>query len=163
MSFSAAEQIDQEFEVVEEVRERPVYQLVRIGAEHFVRLMPVLGEMMETVYERAGGEMDGHSVARSLADNTLQFWAVTDGDIVAAVVGTSIEVAATGKRICQINFCAGHHRSDWLHLLEQIEQWAVFEEGCHGMKVIARKGWAKSLPEYRMTHIVLEKDLGRGI
>ncbi len=46
----------------------------------------------------------------------------------------------------------------WLHLLTPIENWAR-AEGCDAMRIMGRRGWSRVLPAYRLTRVVLEKEL----
>lgn len=59
-----------------------------------------------------------------------------------------------------INFwlCTGKDPSRWLVHKEKIEAWAK-EMGCIRSLIHARKGWARHLRDYKLTHVVLEKSL----
>jgi hypothetical protein len=46
----------------------------------------------------------------------------------------------------------------WLPLLAGIETYAR-AAGCASVRIMGRKGWARALPTYRTTRIVLEKEL----
>ena len=46
----------------------------------------------------------------------------------------------------------------WLPLLAGIETYAS-AAGCACVRIMGRKGWARALPTYRTTRIVLEKEL----
>ena len=61
-------------------------------------------------------------------------------------------------KLCTIKFWTGENSLEWLHLMEDLEAWAK-HEGCTRIIGVMRKGWAKRLPDYRMTHVYLEKDL----
>lgn len=59
-----------------------------------------------------------------------------------------------------INFwlCTGTDRVRWIEHKNGIEEWAK-GQGCTRSVAHARKGWAKALPDYKLTHVVLEKML----
>jgi hypothetical protein len=43
-----------------------------------------------------------------------------------------------------------------LGYLDELERYAT-AQGCNGMRIYGRKGWARKLPDYKMTHVLLEK------
>lgn len=136
--------------------ERQPYQLAQVGLDEIRAIYGHVSPLLETVYERSNDELNEGALASEIANGNIQFWVVTDGERVAAVIGTSLDTVATGKKKATIRFCSGHHSEKWLHLLDEIEAWAAFE-GCSSIRMIARKGWAKKLPEYRLTHVLMEK------
>lgn len=73
-------------------------------------------------------------------------------------MATELYTDVGGNRCCMIRFCSGEGANDWLHLLVKIELWAK-AEGCKFLDMDARKGWAKHLPDYKVTHWVLQKAL----
>ena len=95
------------------------------------------------------------------ATGAWHLWIVWEGGeagSVRAVIGTELYRDVSGMKCCTIRFATGHGASRWTHLLGRIEDWAR-QEGCVKLDMIARKGWAKHLPEYALTHVFLEKDL----
>ena len=86
-----------------------------------------------------------------------QLWLVWDGTP-RAIVGTELYVEMTGLKCCMIRFCTGGGAAEWSHLLGKIEAWAR-DEGCTYLDMLARKGWAKHLPDYKLTHVELQKEL----
>lgn len=127
----------------------PIHQL-----EH---AWPLVREAISGIVERSRGAWTMHGIASALWQDIMQLWIVWDGGV-KAVVGTSIEVEQSGRKTGSVVFCSGADPGRWVHLLGVIEDWAR-AEGCTRMKNVARKGWAKYLPEYKPTHVVLERDL----
>jgi hypothetical protein len=74
---------------------------------------------------------------------------------VAAVV-TAVSVANDVKR-CSITV-GGRARSEWLHMLRELEAYAR-AEGCASMRIVGRKGWMRELPDYALRAVILEKEL----
>jgi hypothetical protein len=111
-----------------------------------------------SIIERAGGRLTLESLVDELTRSALQLWLVWDGEKVLAVVGTEVGIASSGMKVCTVRFATGDHSQVWLHLLDEIEAWAA-QSGCTKMEMWARKGWQRRLPDYRMTHVMLEKDL----
>lgn len=62
------------------------------------------------------------------------------------------------RKVLSIYVCTGKDHTRWVKHLDQIEAWAR-EQGCSRVVAFARKGWAKLLPKYHSTHIILELDL----
>jgi hypothetical protein len=100
-----------------------------------------------------------------------------DHEIVAAAV-TKLQQAGR-RKLCIIVACGGSSHEEhqgvdarlgglcrerpggmarWLHLLAPIEDWAK-SEGCDAMRIMGRRGWGRVLPTYRLTRVVLEKEL----
>jgi hypothetical protein len=87
-----------------------------------------------------------------------QLWCVFDDTELLAAFLTEIHTIG-GRKVCNVIAASGRRMSEWLHLLEVIENWAR-QNGCEAMRhANCRKGWAKRLPGYETTRIVLEKGL----
>lgn len=84
----------------------------------------------------------------------LAVWA----DRIKAVLAVEVYTELSGLRVAAIRFTTGEHSHEWAHLISEIENWAK-SQGCGKIETWARKGWVKRLPEYRMTHVLLEKDI----
>lgn len=115
-------------------------------------------DMLDGVAERSGGRWSVSGILSRFANAEWQLWMVWDGEQPRAVVGTELYLEMTGLKCCMVRFCAGHGAADWSHLLDRIEAFAK-AEGCAYLDMLARKGWAKHLPDYKLTHIELCKDL----
>ena len=57
-----------------------------------------------------------------------------------------------------ILICTGQDRGRWFSHLRTMEDWAR-ENGCSRVTALTRKGWAKELADYRLTHYAWEKQL----
>lgn len=98
-------------------------------------------------------------IRKGAIERRYQIWiAIDQGDVRALAVTTVKRYPL--RRVCSIMICTGKGREDWLQLLEQIEEWAKNNE-CAAVEPVARPGWQKVLAPkgYRMTHVVLEKEL----
>lgn len=133
----------------------PVLQA--IPPQHLGEVFPLVAPLMEKIVERYQGRFSIPGMLEHFARAEWQLWVVWDGSV-RAIVGTELYREVSGLKCCKIQFATGREAAGWTHLLGQIEAWAR-DEGCARMDMIARKGWAKHLPEYKMTHIWLEKDL----
>ncbi len=84
--------------------------------------------------------------------------AVIAGERIKAVLAVETYEEVSGLKVASIRFATGEHAHEWVHLIAEIEAWAK-ANGCGKVEAMARKGWAKRLPDYRMTHVLLEKDI----
>lgn len=119
---------------------------------------------LASVAERSRGRWTVETLAKDLCADRMQLWLIVDTDgrqtpeDIRGIVITEIFETETGIRICNILAGTGDGAAGWLHLIADLETWAR-SEGCHRMEAWARKGWARRLPDYLMTHVKLEKDL----
>lgn len=110
----------------------------------------------ERVVARSNGEFSLEGIAERLLTGEWQLWVVFDGSY-RAVLATEL----TKEGIARVHFATGRGAEDWKHLIGEIEEWAR-DNGSSRLRMYARKGWAKHLPDFKMTHVVLEKDLTDG-
>jgi len=110
----------------------------------------------ERVVERSNGEFSIEGIAEKLITGAWQLWVVFDGEY-RAVLATEI----TKEGIARIHFATGKGADRWKHLIDDIKAWAK-NQGCHRLHMLARKGWARHLPEFKVTHVLLETDLTDG-
>ena len=136
-------------------RIEPVLQA--IPPQYLGDVLPMILPLLESIVERSKGRYSVPGMLTRFARKEWYLWIVWDG-AVRAIVGTELYLDISGMKCCMIRFATGRDAAGWTHLLDQIEDWAR-SEGCARMDMIARKGWAKHLPEYRMSHVFLEKDL----
>lgn len=112
---------------------------------------------LERVIERTRGGWTLAAVAEQLMTGQWQLWLVWDGKI-SAVVGTELFVEASGMKNARAVFVGGREMKRWAHLIGDLEVWAR-HQGCARFEMIISKGIARHFPEYRMSHVLLEKDL----
>lgn len=95
-------------------------------------------------------------ILQQLEIGTRLLWvAVTaEAKIVAAMLTQLFEMRS--GRACKMMECGGSRLLEWVHLREEIEQYAR-REGCSRVMLIGRPGWARCLPDYQMTAVFLEK------
>lgn len=103
-----------------------------------------------------GREHDEADVVAALENGAAQLWLGIDDQVRCAVV-TRLNQTARGL-VCEIWLMGGVDRRLWLHFLADIEQ-AAKAAGCVAVELIGRAGWARLLPDYKRTAVVLEKVL----
>lgn len=133
-------------------------RLIAVNPRLLGDVLPLITDMLERMCKRSNGRYSMPGLLNIIATETWHLWVVYDGQDVQAVIGTELYKDVSGIKCCGIRFCTGRDASAWTHLLGQIEAWAR-AEGCAKIDMTARKGWAKHLPAFRLTHVMLEKDL----
>jgi len=134
--------------------------LVRIAAEHLPLVWELVQPHLERVVERTGERYSLKGVAENILAHRWQLWGAWDERALAyrAVAGTEVYNEVSGLLCCNVLFASGLEAERWTPLLAGIEEQAR-HMGCKRMLMMARKGWARRLPDYKMTHVVLEKGL----
>ena len=136
----------------------PVLQ--QIGPDQIEAAWSMIEGALAGVAERTNGRWTLDGLAMRFLERKWQLWIVWDGRC-RAVLGTELHLEMDGSKTCDIKFCTGGHSLEWVHLIAHMELWAQ-AEGCARLKMLARKGWAKRLPDYHMSHVQLEKALPHG-
>ncbi len=136
---------------------KPSPQLIAIPPDKLAVVLPMIADLLAGVIDRSNGRYSAEGVLDHLTSQRWTLWVVFDGEP-RAIVATELYLDVSGIKCCMIRFCTGRDAAEWTHLLARIEAWAR-AEGCSKLDMIARKGWARHLPDYKMTHILLEKDL----
>lgn len=80
------------------------------------------------------------------------------GEVVIEAVAVTEILQFPRMKAFGIVICTGQDRQRWVSHLRTMEAWAK-EQGCGMSRPITRKGWAKDLSDYRLTHYVWEKRL----
>ena len=75
-----------------------------------------------------------------------------------AIGATQIYTEMSGMHIGNIVLLAGEHSLEWLHLLDELVTWFK-AQGCTRIDGVMRRGWAKRLSDWTLTHVVLERDV----
>lgn len=128
-----------------------------IPADKIESVLPLIENHLSSVVERSRGQLTAREIIEAFRSGKYQLWLIWDGQPLA-IGATEVIAVASGMKLCLIHFWAGENSLDWLHLIDDLEAWAK-HQGCRRMKGYMRKGWAKRLADYRMTHVLLEKDL----
>jgi hypothetical protein len=152
--------IEGSFETDDRAALVPSMQLVMIPKEHVGRVLPMVVDKLEDVAERSRGRLSVPGMLDQFATGRWQMWIIWDASAQApkAVFGTEIYRELSDLWICGVRFLTGEDSGQWLYLVDQLEEWAR-ANGCSRLDIVARKGWAKKLPDYKLTHVLLEKDL----
>lgn len=137
--------------------------LVQIPPEVAPKVWPLAAPMLAKAIEYTNGATSADSVLKGIIEKTKQLWMVVieDAEIknkaVAAGI-TSLQINDDGSKTANIELFGGENMKAWFALKGDFEAWAR-DEGCSDVRLWARKGWAKHLPDYDLTHYIMRKDL----
>lgn len=127
-----------------------------IEADKAEAIYPYIKQWVEPAVATSNGKFATEDVLRAIMSGAMQLWVIADERPMAIVIS---EIAIFPRmKVCRLICCTGEHREKWIHFLADIENWAR-HMGCEQMLCIARKGWARLLTDYKLTHVELEKAL----
>jgi hypothetical protein len=153
-------------------------RLVCVPPDRAAAIWPHVRALILAAMKRGGLSSFRPVEANVLAGDAL-LWLAWDGAHIQAAAVTELH-ATEWRKACVIVACGAPSgrscpsiaREDggqpplrramgmaaWLPLLAGIETYAR-AAGCASVRIMGRKGWARALPTYRTTRIVLEKEL----
>lgn len=133
-------------------------RLVQIPGDAARRVAPLIRDRLASICERSGGSVTPESLLAQVESGRWQLWVIDDGRAVAAVLITELMIQPSGRKTCAVVALTGSDSLSWLHLLDDLDAWAR-SEGCTHMQAMARRGWARRMPQWKMTHVMLERSL----
>lgn len=132
--------------------------LLRVPPEHMSVIAPKVLPMIEAVADRSDGRWTTRALLLAIYEGRWDLWVVWDGEQIRMIVGTEVYEELSGKRFLGIRFATGSGAKQFAHMIDKLEAYAS-DRGCAAVDGWMRKGWARHLPEYRLSHILLEKDI----
>ena len=133
----------------------PTLNLVPAGDVGIV--WPLIAAQIDGVVARSNGIYTADALRGHFETGKFLLWLVWN-DAVQAIGATQFYHTDGGVKIFDILFVTGEHSLEWLHLMDEWEHHAR-AWGCDRIEGTMRKGWAKRLPDWKMTHVTLSKDL----
>lgn len=131
--------------------------LVPVPPDKLAAAWPHVLPHIEKMARATRGKLSADDFRQRIAAGEFQLWVVLrDGNRLASVLTEIIQYPQ--RKVARIVGCVGRHREEWVHLLAEVQDWAR-SQGCVAMEAFARKGWARVIPDFHMTHIILETDL----
>jgi hypothetical protein len=127
-----------------------------IDPQYIDRVWPLVAHHIRAAM-RKGRISEFADVERGVRAGTLLLWVAADSRAIWAAAVTQIH-GANGERFCTIVACGGRERARWLPLKCELEAFAR-AEGCRALRIYGRRGWARQFPDYKLTRILLEKEL----
>lgn len=134
------------------------WKLVGIPVEKLADVWGLVFPWLKDVEEITDGMLSVEQLADNLADGRNQLFIVYGEKSVAAIV-TEILTFQNVKYCNIILASGGGNAKKWAKpIIEQIETWAK-NEGCDRTQIFARKAWLRLLPDYRIKHYRITKEL----
>lgn len=122
------------------------------------QVMPLLSKAVEC----SGGVTSLDHEFEELKALRKQLWVIItiDGSekkVTAAGI-TSLQDHPGGLKVANIEMLGGENMKAWFSLKDQFENWAK-TEGRDEVRLFARKGWARELPDYKIRAYVMSKTI----
>jgi hypothetical protein len=113
---------------------------------------PNFRELIRKAIDKVGIS-DFKNIEKEVLEKRSLLWLAYDGERVHAAAVTMLI-----DNVCEIVACGGNNLSQFLPLIENIEQFARYEN-CRSMRIIGRKGWLRVLKKYKQKAIIIERKL----
>lgn len=105
-----------------------------------------------------GGMGDYGQVEREAREGGSLLWMAWDGTEALAAAITKLTVDRSGFKECTIVACGGKRMPEWIEHINGLERFAR-AEGCRRVSIYGRPGWKRVLSNYRISKVILEKDI----
>jgi len=131
------------------------------GVSPLVRLWPEIAPLLTKAVEASRGVTSLEFEFEELRALRKQLWViiVEDGEKKITAAGiTSLQDHPGGLKVANIEMLGGENMKAWFSLKDQFENWAK-NEGRSEVRMFARKGWARELPDYKIRAYVMSKTL----
>jgi hypothetical protein len=124
------------------------------------RLWGEIAPLLEKAVAASGGITTLETELDELLSLRKQCWVVvTDNggkQVISAAGVTSLQQHPGGLSVANIEMLGGENMKTWFSLKGEFEKWAK-AEGCNEVRMFARKGWARELPDYKIRAYVMSK------
>src|ERR1700730_223577 len=129
---------------------------IGIDPAHVHRVWPLVSHLIRAAM-RKGRISEFADVERGVLEGAMLLWVAASRQAIWAAAVTQL-TRPNGEKFCTIVACGGRERARWLPLKAELEAFAK-AEGCAAIRIHGRRGWARELPDYRLTRILLEKEI----
>lgn len=138
--------------------DRPYLQGVL--SEEIEEVWPLIAGRVRKALENGNSLEEPDSIRGALMDQAMQLWFVKQGELVTAVVVTSIEVYDQGKTL-QVVALEGEGLDAWLGEVERTLRVFGAAHGCKYLSMIGRKGWLRTLRRFNWDEkgVIMRKEL----
>lgn len=96
-------------------------------------------------------------VERDVLNGSALLWLAWNEPKIEGAAVTQLSTTEKSK-VCTIVACGGEGFRRWVHLIEQLEDYAR-NEGCDCTRILGRPGWQRVLKDYAAKKVILEKAL----
>ena len=135
-------------------------KLVQIPSDAARQTWVLVEEWIGDAAKRNGERYTSDTVLVDIEAGDMQLWIIWDTKETKAqaVIISQLLEYPTGVKAADIILLTGDNRREWKHMLSTFEEWAK-EQGCGLVQATLRRGWARDLPDYKCSHVLLEKQL----
>lgn len=131
------------------------------GESPLQTMWPMIVPYVQKAVDYSEGKTTLKETVADLVAKRKQLWVVIDNDkkIISAAV-SMLQKFESGLVLATINLLGGENGSlsEILELRPEFEKWAK-TEGCNRVDILARKGWAPKLPDYKLVAYVMSKQI----
>ncbi len=93
------------------------------------------------INKTADGKYESSDVYEAIKAKDMQLWIAFDDEGLCAILVTQI-ICFPRKKVLRLVFTAGERFEDWLHLFDEIKNFAK-HHGCESVEGYGRPGWEK--------------------
>lgn len=127
-----------------------------VGSEKVADWWDQVQPLLEPALAHASGCYMPSDVLNALLGKDMQLWiAVVDLEVKTFWITEIVQYPR--KKVCLVHFCGGR-LEDVEAFKDHIIDWARCI-GCHGIQLFGRKGWRKTLPDWKENAVILSKEL----
>lgn len=130
-------------------------EIALVGPDHLGVVWPKVERILKPAIDQSGGRYTVDTTRSAISRGEMQLWiAFKDTEIYAAMTST-VSVYPAKTMLCVVH-CGGRMMGLWLQTMKQVEDWAQ-AQGCAGVEIVGRGGWAKALPTYQRVGSMIER------
>lgn len=126
-----------------------------VGPEHLGSAWPHVEHLLKPAIDLSGGRYTVDTTRAAISRGQMQLWIAFEGTKIFAAMTSTVSVYPA-KTMLAVVHCGGRMMGLWLQTMSEIEEWAK-AQGCAGVEITGRAGWAKALPDYRRVGVLIER------
>lgn len=111
-----------------------------------LKYWPIAKEYLSKSIEMSHGAFDADDVYKMIENRDAQLWGIHEGELKAVAV-TMIMNYPKQKRL-RLFLLGGDDMSQWEQLVSDTFDAYALEQGCAGVELLGRRGWARNLKQF---------------
>jgi hypothetical protein len=120
---------------------------------------PVIAEHVEAGCSFSGGRLTPEAILDAAEKSEMQvFLALRNETEIVGVGVTTLSVYPSGLKCCDVLIVGGASAGLWADMQHPLTRWAK-GEGCQRIQMVGRKGWGKTLPDWRVAATMYEREI----
>lgn len=126
-----------------------------VGPEHLGAVWPRVEDLLRPAIDQSGGRYTIDTTRAAISRGEMQLWVAFNETEIFAAMTSTVSVYPAKTMLCVVH-CGGRMMGLWLQTMNDVENWAK-AQGCAGVEIIGRGGWAKALPAYERVGTMIER------